>query len=95
EAALEAAIDVLKPNGRLVIVSFHSLEDSIAKAFFRKYGPQQGGSRHLPEVASAPALFTQPQKKSIAASDAESAANPRARSAKLRWGIRTEERRAA
>lgn len=93
--ALDAAIDVLAEGGRLVIVSFHSLEDSIVKAFFRKHGPVQGGSRHLPEVASKPAMFVQPQKKSIAAGDAESAVNPRARSAKLRWGVRTAERRAA
>lgn len=94
-AALDAAIDVLAEGGRLVIVSFHSLEDAIVKTFFRKHGPAQGGSRHLPEVAAKPPIFIQPQKKSIAASDAETAVNPRARSAKLRWGVRTAERRAA
>ena len=95
EAALEAAIDVLKVGGRLVIVSFHSLEDSIVKSFFRRCGPTQGGSRYLPDVEVVPPLFMQPEKKAIAPSDAECAANPRARSAKLRWGIRTAERRAA
>jgi 16S rRNA (cytosine1402-N4)-methyltransferase len=95
EAALEAAIDALSENARLVIVSFHSLEDSIVKAFFRKHGPVQGGSRHLPDVEARPVLFLQPQKKAVVASEAECRANPRARSAKMRFGIRTAERRAA
>ncbi|NBX66373.1 MAG: 16S rRNA (cytosine(1402)-N(4))-methyltransferase RsmH [Proteobacteria bacterium] len=94
-AALEAAIDVLAEGGRLVIVSFHSLEDTIVKNFFRKNGPAQAGSRHLPDIAGAPALFVQPFKKTVAASEAECKSNPRSRSAKLRWGIRTAERKAA
>lgn len=95
EHALKAALNILKTGGRLVIVSFHSLEDGMVKKFFRDHGPVQAGSRHLPDVASAPARFTQPCKKSIAPTEAECAANPRARSAKLRWGIRTAERMAA
>lgn len=93
--ALDASIDILAEGGRLVIVSFHSLEDTIVKNFFRKCGPQQAGSRHLPDVAGKPALFVQSEKKALAASESEIVANPRARSAKLRWGTRTRERRAA
>lgn len=95
EAALEASLRILKSGGRLVVVSFHSLEDSIVKAFLRENGPTQGGSRHMPDVVVRPTYFTQPEKKAIAASDDETRANPRARSAKLRWAIRTEERMAA
>lgn len=95
EAALDAAIDILKPNGRLVVVSFHSLEDAIVKAFFRKTGPMQAGSRYLPDIASGPVYFRQTVRKVISASEEEASVNPRARSAKLRFGIRTEERRAA
>lgn len=95
ESALDASLKILKSGGRLVIVSFHSLEDSIVKNFLRAYGPALAGSRHLPETASRPARFIQPVKKSLSPSDAECRANPRARSAKLRWAVRTDERIAA
>jgi len=95
EAALTASLSVLREGGRLVVVSFHSLEDSIVKAFFRDQGPTQGGSRHRPEIVELVPHFLQPQKKALAPSEAECAANPRARSAKLRWGVRTAERTAA
>lgn len=95
ESALDAALRVIRPGGRLVIVSFHSLEDSIVKAFFRENGPQQAGSRYRPEAENKPAYFTQAQRKAIDPSDAETRANFRARSAKLRWGTRTDERIAA
>jgi 16S rRNA (cytosine1402-N4)-methyltransferase len=95
ESALNASLNILKEGGRLVVVSFHSLEDSIVKAFLRDHGAVQGGSRYAPEVVTRPVLFTQPVKKSVAASDNESRLNPRARSAKLRWAVRTSERIAA
>jgi len=95
ESALNASLSILKEGGRLVIVSFHSLEDSVVKAFLREQGPSQAGSRHMPETEAVPAKFIQPVKKSIAPSDAECSANPRARSAKLRWAVRTDERIAA
>jgi 16S rRNA (cytosine1402-N4)-methyltransferase len=95
ESALNASLKILKSGGRLVIVSFHSLEDTIVKGFLRDHGPQQGGSRYHPEVAPKPALFTQPVKKAVAADETESRTNPRARSAKLRWAVRTSERIAA
>ncbi|ACF02552.1 S-adenosyl-methyltransferase MraW [Rhodopseudomonas palustris TIE-1] len=88
--ALDAAERVLKPGGRLAVVSFHSLEDRIVKTFLTERSKTGGGSRHLPEVAQAAPSFTLLSKRPIVAGDAEVAANPRARSAKLRGAERTE-----
>ncbi len=87
--ALSAAERVLKPGGRLVVVSFHSLEDRIVKNFFAERAGTRAGSRHLPEMVSAPATFATLTKKPVVADDSEVAANPRSRSAKLRAGERT------
>jgi 16S rRNA (cytosine1402-N4)-methyltransferase len=95
ESALAASVQILKSGGRLVIVSFHSLEDSIVKNFLREQGPKQGGSRHRPETGDKPVYFIQTMKKALAPSDGECRVNPRARSAKLRWAVRTDERMAA
>ena len=85
--ALSAAERVLKPGGRLVVVSFHSLEDRIVKNFFAERGKAGGGSRHLPEMAQAAAEFCDPdQAAGRRRPMTEIAANPRARSAKLRAG---------
>lgn len=91
EAGLEAAEAVLKPGGRLAVVTFHSLEDRIVKAFFtERAGRLPSGSRHLPPVQQAkPSTFDLAFNGARAPSDAELAANPRSRSAKLRAGIRT------
>jgi 16S rRNA (cytosine1402-N4)-methyltransferase len=88
--ALFAAERVLMPGGRLVVVTFHSLEDRVVKTFFQDRAGKAGGSRHLPMVAARAATFTPVGKPMIAASDEEASRNPRARSAKLRAGIRTE-----
>ncbi len=88
--ALQAAERVLAPNGRLVAVSFHSLEDRIVKTFLAERGGQGGSSRHLPEVKKAAATFRILTRKPIVPDEAEIAANPRARSAKLRAGERTD-----
>jgi 16S rRNA (cytosine1402-N4)-methyltransferase len=88
--ALSAAERVLKPGGRLVVVSFHSLEDRIVKNFFSARGKTGGGSRHLPETAQASPSFRILTKRPVAPDDDERAANPRARSAKLRAAERTE-----
>jgi 16S rRNA (cytosine1402-N4)-methyltransferase len=87
---LVAAERILKSGGRLVVVTFHSLEDRIVKQFLRdRSGSAPGGSRHVPVAAndSAPA-FTQ-LSKAIRPSEAELARNPRARSATLRAATRT------
>jgi 16S rRNA (cytosine1402-N4)-methyltransferase len=87
--ALSAAERVLKPSGRLVVVSFHSLEDRIVKNFFAERGKVSTGSRHLPEVAQAATSFEILTKRPVIPGEAEIAANPRARSAKLRAAART------
>lgn len=87
--ALFAAERVLKPGGRLVVVTFHSLEDRIVKKFFSDRSGKAGGSRHLPAVHERAATFEPVGKSMIGASEEEAEANPRARSAKLRAGVRT------
>lgn len=90
-AGLSAAETVLAPGGRLVVVTFHSLEDRIVKRFFaERSGHVPRGSRHAPpgEAQRAPS-FVQCRRAGVTASDGEVAANPRARSARLRAGERT------
>lgn len=92
--ALEAAEHVLAPGGRLVVVTFHSLEDRIVKRFFqsRTGAVRDAVSRHVPQSSdkqNVQASFEQPQRRAVKASDKESRVNPRARSAKLRWAVRT------
>jgi 16S rRNA (cytosine1402-N4)-methyltransferase len=88
--ALCAAERVLKPGGRLVVVSFHSLEDRIVKNFLADRGKVSAGSRHLPEVAQAAPSFEILTKRPVTPDEAEISANPRARSAKLRAAARTK-----
>lgn len=89
---LSAAERILKPGGRLVVVAFHSLEDRIVKRFFNaRCGRNQGGSRHMPEsIKFERPSFRNVNHRPLTPSNQEIAANPRARSAKLRAGIRTE-----
>ena len=87
--ALSAAERVLKPGGRLAVVSFHSLEDRIVKNFLVERSRAGGGSRHLPEIAQAAPSFVSLTKRPVTPDDAEISANPRARSAKLRAAERT------
>jgi 16S rRNA (cytosine1402-N4)-methyltransferase len=89
--ALHAAEAVLAPGGRLSVVTFHSLEDRIVKQFFaERSGRAPAGSRHAPAMAQQQATFKLVTKGPVAPSDAETRANPRARSAKLRAAERTE-----
>ena len=88
--ALAAAERVLKPGGRLVVVSFHSLEDRIVKNFLVERGRPGGGSRHLPELNQAAPSFVILTKRPVTAGADEVSVNPRARSAKLRAAERTE-----
>ena len=86
ERGLDAAMRLLKPQGRLAVVSFHSLEDRIVKQFLvQNSDALPRGSRHLPQTGAAarPAfklITTRPRTPSLD----EIAENPRARSAKLR-----------
>jgi 16S rRNA (cytosine1402-N4)-methyltransferase len=88
-AALVAAERVLRPAGRLVIVTFHSLEDRLVKTFLNERSRTPAGSRHQPEVEAEPPTFRVLTKRPVRPDEAEIAANPRARSAKLRAGERT------
>jgi 16S rRNA (cytosine1402-N4)-methyltransferase len=91
EAGLAAAERALPEGGRLVVVTFHSLEDRIVKNFMtQRAGREPSGSRHLPPKAGSPRpTFTLLFNGARGPSEAEIATNPRARSAKLRAGIRT------
>jgi 16S rRNA (cytosine1402-N4)-methyltransferase len=88
QQALEASLSVLQPQGRLAVISFHSLEDRIVKQFI---------ARHSREVYDRRAPFAAPRAMKLRAlgrikpSQAEVGANPRARSAILRVAERTEE----
>ena len=73
ERGMQAAVDCLRPGGRLAVISFHSVEDRVVKRFVRD---------HLDVVT----------KKPITATPAEARSNPRSRSAKLRCGVKREER---
>ncbi|ENN90880.1 S-adenosyl-methyltransferase [Bartonella schoenbuchensis m07a] len=88
---LLAAEKVLKAGGRLGVVSFHSLEDRIVKRFFSARSGEGGRSRYLPDIKSSPATFLPLFKGVKTANEEEVQKNPRARSAKLRVGIRTQE----
>lgn len=92
EAGLEVAEALLRQGGRLAVVTFHSLEDRIVKAFFtERAGRTPAGSRHLPPSAEGqPPTFQLLFNGARAPGEAELAANPRARSAKLRAGVRTD-----
>lgn len=92
EAGLVAAERALKTGGRLCVVTFHSLEDRIVKSFLTvRAGRTPAGSRHAPPVEATQApSFQLLFNGARAPSEAETAANPRARSAKLRAAVRTE-----
>lgn len=91
ERGLIAAEKILKPGGRLVVVTFHSLEDRIVKDFMRNRGGlAPAGSRYQPEIQRRAPSFRLDNKKAVDPSEAELVRNPRARSSKLRVAIRTE-----
>jgi 16S rRNA (cytosine1402-N4)-methyltransferase len=86
---LAAAERALKPSGRIVVVAFHSLEDRIVKIFLAERSRPPSGSRHRPEPQAVAPTFQVLTRRPETPDDAEIAANPRARSAKLRAAERT------
>lgn len=92
EAGLVAAERALKVGGRLCVVTFHSLEDRIVKSFLSvRAGRTPAGSRHAPPLAKgADPSFRLLFNGAQGPSEAETKANPRARSAKLRAAVRTD-----
>jgi len=86
---LAAAERALKPGGVLAVVTFHSLEDRIVKRFFQaRSGDGPRGNRFQPDIVLDTPRFERMTKKAVIADEAEMAANPRARSAKLRMARR-------
>jgi len=84
EAGLNQALKVLRVGGRLVVISFHSLEDRIVKRFMRQHSRPAQLPKRLPVIAEQVMSPLKLIGKAIRANDAEVAENPRARSAVLR-----------
>jgi len=85
------AIKVLKKDGILAVVTFHSLEDKIVKYFFRSLSEQKSISRYVPVTEQADTLLKQIEKKAITPSKKEINENLPSRSAKLRYAIKKSE----
>ena len=79
---------ILKKNGLIVFVSFHSLEDKIIKTFFKLLSENNKISRYLPDNISRPNILKLVKKKPIIPSDKEIKINKPSRSAKLRYAIK-------
>lgn len=84
ERALASAENILKPDGQMVVVSFHSLEDGLVKRFFREKTGGEGVSRYQPPIEAAPSTFSLATKKATKPSKTEIEENARSRSARLR-----------
>jgi 16S rRNA (cytosine1402-N4)-methyltransferase len=84
EVGLDAALDALKPGGRLAVISFHSLEDRIVKQFIARHAKAPPANRRMPQVEAFVPVLADVGGGAIRADEAELAANPRARSAVLR-----------
>ena len=87
---LISAVKILKKNGVLVVVTFHSLEDKIVKHFFKSLSEFKSISRYEPELEKKKIFFKMPKKKPILPSHKEINENPPSRSAKLRYLVKQE-----
>lgn len=88
---LEAAERALAPGGKLAVVTFHSIEDRMVKRFLQlRSGAGGQGSRHAPAASPMEPRFRVLTRRAVAPDEDEIAGNPRARSARLRVGERTE-----
>ena len=86
------ATKILKPGGKLVVVSFHSIEDKIVKFYFKNFSKNHSRSnKYLPENIESLSLFEDYKNKTIKATAAEVKKNPRSRSAKLRIAVRSSD----
>ncbi|MDB3890806.1 16S rRNA (cytosine(1402)-N(4))-methyltransferase, partial [Gammaproteobacteria bacterium] len=84
ELALDQALEILRPGGLFVVISFHSLEDRIAKRFIAKHARGDDFPRGLPVAQSQLNPKVKPQSKAIKPSRDEIDRNPRSRSAVMR-----------
>ena len=82
------AAKILKPGGKIIVVTFHSLEDKIVKFFFKSLSEKKSISRYVPQIAQEDNLFKLVNKKPIVPTKKELRENPRSRSAKLRFVIK-------
>ena len=85
------SVKILKKDGVLAVVTFHSLEDRIVKYFFKNLSENKSVSRYKPKVEQKEILFAMPSKKPIVPSEKEVKENPPSRSAKLRYLIKQED----
>ena len=87
------ATKILKPGGKLIVISFHSIEDKIIKFYFKNFSKNRSRSnKYLPENVDNLSLFDDYKNKVIKASSKEVKRNPRSRSAKLRVAIRSSDK---
>jgi 16S rRNA (cytosine1402-N4)-methyltransferase len=95
EVALGAALERLAPQGRLAVISFHSLEDRLVKRFMRRHASADPVYAGLPDMPTHARPTLKLVGKSIEADEDEVAQNPRARSARLRVAERLPQGAAA
>ncbi len=86
------SFNLIPTGGIIAVVSFHSIEDKIVKFFFKHYSKQRNFSRYLPEIDVPERCFKLIDKKPILPSLSEIRQNPPSRSAKLRYGIKTNDK---
>ena len=85
------SVKILKKNGVLAVVTFHSIEDKIVKHFFKSLSEYKSISRYQPSIEQKEIFFKMPQKKPVIASEKEVKENPPSRSAKLRYLIKQKD----